>query len=88
MLPPVRVNPAFTREEGFNDMGVQKFHAIGFEFPLEATFGPKPKNIFSIWLHRFLARRRLRLLQPKDPLNIGVTNREAVNEAKKPFWVA
>lgn len=69
-------------------MSVQQFHATGFEFPLEAMFGPKPKNIFSIWLHRFLARRRLKTLQPKDLLNNGVTNSEAANEAKKPFWVA
>lgn len=69
-------------------MSVQHFHSTGFVFPLEAMFGPKPRNIFAIWLHRFLARRRLRTLEPKDLLNNGVTNREAVIEAKKPFWVA
>ncbi len=69
-------------------MSVQQFHSTGFVFPLEAMFGPKPNNIFSIWLHRFLARRRLKTLNAQDLLNIGVTNSEALNEAKKPFWVA
>ncbi|MEQ8695546.1 MAG: DUF1127 domain-containing protein [Bauldia litoralis] len=58
--------------------------------------GPRPlhfglefaTDLFLTWLDRYAQRRQLARLDPRMLKDIGVSQTDALQEARKPFWQA
>ncbi|MEM9096950.1 MAG: DUF1127 domain-containing protein [Pseudomonadota bacterium] len=58
-----------------------------------ARFAPPPRagsllDLFLLWAERSRARRALSEMDQRRLSDIGITRREALREARKPFWRA
>ncbi|MBB95799.1 MAG: hypothetical protein CML68_14560 [Rhodobacteraceae bacterium] len=55
--------------------------------PLTALFAVKVATVITLWDHRYRSRNHLARLDAHLLNDIGVTEHEALKEAKRPFWL-